>query len=129
MDVHMPVMDGIEATRVLRASAATTGALRIVALTADVSDKTRERCFDVQMDDVLYKPVVVEQLVDVMRRYFRDDGSARLNDDDQAASHRDSNRTQVDSFIDQTLRRPLRPGEADYDDARLPTNNPNVTSS
>ena len=60
MDCHMPEMDGFEATRQLRARGYPG---RIVALTAAVTPEDRERCLTAGMDDMVSKPLRVEQLV------------------------------------------------------------------
>ena len=62
MDVQMPVMDGIEATRQIRALPAPPGAVPIVALTANVMDEERQRCLNAGMDRVLGKPIVWTEL-------------------------------------------------------------------
>ena len=67
MDCMMPVMDGFDATRQIRAHEKTvrTGDGRrtpIVALTANVSDRHRQQCAEVGMDDFLGKPVLPEEL-------------------------------------------------------------------
>ncbi len=54
MDVHMPVMDGLEATRAIRALG--FGRLPIVALTANVLASAVDRCREAGMDDHLGKP-------------------------------------------------------------------------
>ena len=61
MDVQMPVMDGLDATRAIRAlpQGAT---LPILAMTANAFDDERQRCLDAGMDDHVAKPVVAEQL-------------------------------------------------------------------
>lgn len=58
MDVQMPNMDGIEATRHIRYSEEKEGALRspIIALTADAEEKTLERILACGMDDRIVKP-------------------------------------------------------------------------
>ncbi|WP_051329189.1 ATP-binding protein [Geminicoccus roseus] len=58
MDVQMPVMDGIEATRRIRALPPPSGQVPILALTANVMDTERQRCLQAGMNQVLTKPVV-----------------------------------------------------------------------
>ena len=64
MDLQMPVMDGCSATRHLRAWEAQTGCPRlpVVALTAGAFEEDRQHCLDAGMDDVLTKPVAMDQL-------------------------------------------------------------------
>ena len=76
MDVHMPEMDGLEATqRIRRAEAASARrgrpALRIpiVALTANAMEGDRQVCLDAGMDDFLTKPLDPEALRAILRRY------------------------------------------------------------
>ncbi len=58
MDVQMPVMDGIEATKQIRAvETITKRHLPIIALTAGALIEERERCFDAGMDEFLTKPL------------------------------------------------------------------------
>lgn len=60
MDIHMPVMSGIEATEEIRKRGNTT--LPIVALTADVFKEGRQRCLEAGMNDFLSRPVKSEKL-------------------------------------------------------------------
>ncbi|WP_157269426.1 ATP-binding protein [Azohydromonas aeria] len=68
MDLHMPVLDGAGATQAIRALPAPAGQVPIVALTADALPETRQRCLGAGMNDVLTKPVTLQQLAQVMRR-------------------------------------------------------------
>jgi CheY-like chemotaxis protein len=61
MDVQMPVMDGLEATRRLRAEAQFTHIL-IIAMTANASGTDHARCLEAGMDEVVKKPVDPEKL-------------------------------------------------------------------
>jgi CheY-like chemotaxis protein len=62
MDMQMPVMDGLEATRQIRGSR-TDGRPRIVGLTANVLPEQLAACRAAGMDDVITKPVKIEQLL------------------------------------------------------------------
>ncbi|GIX35958.1 MAG: hypothetical protein KatS3mg126_1737 [Lysobacteraceae bacterium] len=67
MDMHMPVMDGVEATHTLRERGFTRP---IVALTADVLAEDRRRFLDAGCDEVLHKPVRREALHALLRRFL-----------------------------------------------------------
>jgi two-component system, sensor histidine kinase len=71
MDLHMPVLDGLGATRAIRALPdPRISTLPIVALTADALDETRERCLMAGMNDFLTKPVSPQILATSLRRLF-----------------------------------------------------------
>ncbi len=75
MDAQMPEMDGIAATRRIRAAQAAgepgfPRELRIIAMTANAMAGDRETCIDAGMDDYLAKPVKSEALRDVLARYL-----------------------------------------------------------
>jgi CheY-like chemotaxis protein len=75
MDVQMPIMGGLEATRAIRlAEGATMAHLPIVAMTAHAMKGDRERCIEVGMDDYMSKPLspatlyeIVERVADLLR--------------------------------------------------------------
>jgi len=70
MDCHMPVLDGYEATRRIRAAESRQGRRTpIVALTADAMANDRERCVAAGMDDFLTKPVSSLQLSITIERW------------------------------------------------------------
>jgi CheY-like chemotaxis protein len=70
MDMQMPIMDGLEATRRLRAlEAGGDKRVPIVALTADAMAGTLGRCLDAGMDDYLTKPLDTSRLRDVLDRF------------------------------------------------------------
>jgi len=63
MDVQMPEMDGLEATRQLCADYPAGRRPRIIAMTANAMQGDREMCLEAGMDDYLSKPIRVEELV------------------------------------------------------------------
>ena len=70
MDVHMPVMDGVAATRAIRAMSEKVGRVPIIGLSADVMPESLERCMSAGMDDHLGKPVNVVKLQTSLMRCF-----------------------------------------------------------
>jgi PAS domain S-box-containing protein len=77
MDAHMPVLDGVEATRIIKElyaeQAVETGkAPPIVAVTANAFDEDRRRCLDAGMDDYLAKPFDREELHRLLEMWCAD---------------------------------------------------------
>jgi signal transduction histidine kinase/DNA-binding response OmpR family regulator len=75
MDAQMPVMDGFEATRHIRAAAARgepgfPPSLPIIAMTANAMTGDREACLECGMDDYLAKPVRPDALDATLRRHL-----------------------------------------------------------
>ncbi|WP_457651875.1 response regulator [Rhodocaloribacter sp.] len=71
MDVQMPEMDGVEATRHIRKHFAPDRSPRIIALTANALQSDRQHCLDAGMDDYLTKPFRLDTLTDALRRCAR----------------------------------------------------------
>ncbi len=71
MDCQMPVMDGFEATRSIRAAARHGTRLPIVALTASSRAETEADCLDAGMDDLLGKPFSRGDLTALLQRWCR----------------------------------------------------------
>ncbi len=66
MDVQMPEMDGLEATRKICSDMPSGTRPRIVAMTANAMQGDREMCIEAGMDDYLTKPIRVERLVEAL---------------------------------------------------------------
>jgi signal transduction histidine kinase len=72
MDVHMPFMDGYEATELIR-NYEKQNKLKpsyIVAITASATSEDKNHCMEVGMDEYITKPFKKEELVDVFKRYL-----------------------------------------------------------
>lgn len=63
MDMHMPVMDGLAATKAIRSMGGRHAKLRILALTGDTSEALRQRLLEVRIDGILAKPAGQDELV------------------------------------------------------------------
>ncbi|WP_448192196.1 PAS-domain containing protein [Azospirillum sp. sgz301742] len=70
MDIAMPEMDGLAATRAIRALPLPAGARPIIAMTADTMEGDRERCLAAGMNDHVGKPVDRARLLDTVARWL-----------------------------------------------------------
>lgn len=77
MDVQMPVMDGLEATRRIRENPAYAG-LAVIAMTANVSEQDKERCLAAGMDHVITKPVSPARLYRALTPYLKPKATREL---------------------------------------------------
>lgn len=71
MDVNMPVMDGLTATRTIRAMEGLVAKTPIVVFTADVMNEANEMARAAGADDFLGKPVKVDRLRETIQKYLR----------------------------------------------------------
>ena len=121
MDVQMPLMGGIEATREIRgrearqtwimgASGGARPTLPIIAMTAHTGEQERKACLEAGMDDFLSKPVRAAELLDVIERATRGDGDP-LEVSDVLLLDDVGDLTATDIDLDQT--RSLVRGDAD----------------
>jgi len=72
MDVQMPVMDGFQATKAIRANPVLTD-LPVIAVTAHAMQGDREKCMQIGMNDYVAKPITPELLFSVLTRWTRPD--------------------------------------------------------
>lgn len=94
MDMHMPVMDGIEASRRIRALGDELAAIPIIALTANVQSQDRKSCAEAGMNDFLTKPFSPEDLVSLIEKW----AAHALHSDQQppSPSRKDTHATQAE---------------------------------
>jgi CheY-like chemotaxis protein/HPt (histidine-containing phosphotransfer) domain-containing protein len=96
MDLHMPVMDGMEATKQIRTF---NQEIPIVALTADAMRRTRQKCQEGGFSGFASKPIVYKELINELSKYLETDA---MKTDEVAAvsespslSEKDSNKTET----------------------------------
>ena len=69
MDLQMPEMDGIEASRIIINELEDSNKPKIIALTANVSDEVKEACVQVGMSDYMTKPLKIDKLATILQKY------------------------------------------------------------
>ena len=73
MDMEMPVMDGLESTKEILAISDELPAIpKIIAMTANALPGDRERCMEAGMNDFISKPITVESVRTILKKWFRD---------------------------------------------------------
>jgi CheY-like chemotaxis protein len=70
MDIQMPVMDGLEATRVIRNSKQAFSSIAICAMTANAMHGDREKCLNAGMNDYLSKPIDLTKLRSMLSKWI-----------------------------------------------------------
>ncbi len=69
MDIQMPVMDGFEATKAIRAGDVSKNQIPIIALTANATKKDVEKCLETGMNDCISKPFTPEDLFQALVKH------------------------------------------------------------
>lgn len=72
MDIQMPGMDGIEATKRIRASTSCNNNTRIIATTANADETNTQKCIDAGVNDFISKPISRKLLKDIIEASFKD---------------------------------------------------------
>jgi len=81
MDVHMPEMDGLEASRKIVETWPRARRPRIIAITAAATHQDRDQCFEAGMDDYISKPIELQELTEALKRCLKlPTGDGRLGD-------------------------------------------------
>ena len=84
MDCQMPVLDGFEATKQIRAlEEGSSKHIPIVALTANVVQRDKHLCFDVGMDEFLPKPVNQGKLREIVASFLSKESDSTKEEDEQ----------------------------------------------
>jgi CheY-like chemotaxis protein len=89
MDIQMPEMDGLEATRQIHQRRDLAYYPYIVAMTANAMEGDRDMCLDAGMDDYVSKPIRIQSLIDALKR-----GASRDH------NHHGENAMTDDSYLD-----------------------------
>lgn len=69
MDLQMPVMDGLTATKIIRQNSSSQTNPWIVALTADALINEQQACIDAGMNDFISKPISIKEIVRALSKY------------------------------------------------------------
>lgn len=78
MDCHMPLMDGFDATRIIRASDTSYAHVPILALTASAVKKDKQLCLDAGMNDHIAKPVRADILKERLQFWLSENAPADI---------------------------------------------------
>ena len=70
MDIQMPIMDGYEATKIIRSFNNKNAQIPIIAMTANAFEEDRKHALQLGMNEHLANPVDIEKLKDVLTKYF-----------------------------------------------------------
>jgi signal transduction histidine kinase/sensor domain CHASE-containing protein/ActR/RegA family two-component response regulator len=70
MDIQMPIMDGYEATKIIRSFNNKNAQIPIIAMIANAFEEDRKHALQLGMNEHLAKPVDIEKLKDVLTKYF-----------------------------------------------------------
>jgi len=91
MDIQMPVMDGFEATRIIRASnAANSKSIPIIAMTANVFKEDVDNCLNAGMNNHIGKPIDIDTVLQVLRYYLsrQEPGADRRKEERRSSDRR-----------------------------------------
>ena len=84
MDIQMPLLNGREATKIIRETKTKYQKIPIIAMTAHALEEERQKCFEVGMNDFLTKPLEIEKMFVALSKYI-DIVSVSVKDDGVSA--------------------------------------------
>ena len=98
MDCQMPIMDGYEATKKIRALEGNVKHVSIIALTAYAMEEDKAKCLQAGMDDFINKPIMIDQFEQILKKFIL----TTTNDN-----------SPVNNYYEETMKRFLK--ESDFD--------------
>jgi PAS domain S-box-containing protein len=101
MDINMPIMDGISATKIIKDLENSNYKIPIVALTANSIAGDKEKYLAQGMDDYLSKPIEFDKLVSILKKYLQNDFS--LEEVEKITAETIALKLQIPNEIAQTL--------------------------
>ncbi|MCB0281605.1 MAG: response regulator [Calditrichae bacterium] len=81
MDIQMPVMDGVEATKAIRELPENKKNVAIIAMTANAMKGDREKYLDAGMDDYISKPISQEELKRIMSKWLTSNNDSKNHEE------------------------------------------------
>ncbi len=99
IDVNMPRLNGIEATKLWRHMEAGDGHLPIIGVTADATEETLEKCLNAGMDERITKPVEAKKLISKVRDYCNNIASS----ENKSSNHEAKTTCSIIDKVDETI--------------------------
>jgi CheY-like chemotaxis protein len=91
MDVQMPELDGIDATKLIRSGGSLSHDVPVIGLTASTSIDTRRACLEAGMNDIIHKPIRRKHLLSTTNKWLsRSSEDASAGDDQAQAANTDN---------------------------------------
>jgi CheY-like chemotaxis protein/HPt (histidine-containing phosphotransfer) domain-containing protein len=100
MDIQMPGMDGFETTRQIITNWTVDKRPRIIGITANTLENTKQRCLEAGMDDYTSKPILIEDLQEILERW----GQTLNALPDRVAKEETNTNSLVDPYVINQLR-------------------------
>ncbi len=86
MDVQMPELDGLEATRFILNKMVLPKRPHIIAMTAFALEGDKEKCMEAGMDDYISKPFMIEEIVDQIKKWYDPGNAAQASSEETSGA-------------------------------------------